>query len=894
MTQPDVTPGSPPSDSGELLEASWTDRGRAVRGRELGLELLMTSGFVACLAALIAIAQPGEAPHPVAWAVVVAYAIAARTDFPIGSGHVVPTQLFLVPLFALAPAQLVPALVFVGLAVGVAGEAALGRTRSDRLVYCGGDAMHSLGPALVLCMFAGGDGFAAGPEVLLLAFAAQLAFDFASSSLHDLLVFGTRPKLHARVLVWVWGVDAALAPLGLMAAEATLLVPLAGLAALPLVALLSALSADRSRRIDHAHERLEALNRERRRREAAVQRVGDALASNLDIAALMDVVGRAAVEALEGEAGRAREAVRAHASGDVVGPPGAAALLDEVEVLALAASGEVAALERGGYFALAGVIGDIGVISVARSTPFEPEERSLLAHLCTQAAASAANLVGHQRLRDAEARLRHQAFHDGLTGLANRALFSDRVAHALQRTVRDPQPLGVLYIDLDGFKLVNDTLGHDAGDELLVVAAERIRSCLRTEDTAARLGGDEFAVLLEDLPEPGEAEAVAERLRVALRAPVPIREREFVVRASIGIALPAPGADPESVLRQADLAMYSAKSRGGDRVEPFRAEMLASADTRTELANDLSRAVERGEIELHFQPIYDLETDRPHAVEALARWRHPRRGLLAPAAFIPLAEERGLIDTLGRFIVDEACRVAAGWHGGEHGPPKVTVNVSSAQLRMATFAGFVAGTLRSHGLESDRLMLEVTESVAVATDSETQATLDALGRLGVGLALDDFGTGFSSLSYLARTKVDLLKLDRAFLADVEQDAVQARLVAGVMQLAQSLGVPVVAEGIERPAQLERVRAMGGRYGQGYLFGKPVDAATFARQFDPPPAVAQAPLPLVLAAVGEPAGIGEAAAAGAADQIDDPGGGDERPEPAGAVGAATQRIDDRAA
>jgi diguanylate cyclase (GGDEF)-like protein len=815
--------------SDELLEASWADRGRAVRGRELRLELLMTALFGVAAFALLVVFPPERTWEPAAAAVVLAYAIAARADFPIGSGHVVPTQLFLVPMFALAPAQLVPALVFIGLAVGVAGEAALGRTRGDRLVYCGGDAMHALGPALVISAFAGGNAFHAGADILLLAFAAQLTFDFASSSLHDLLVFGTRPRLHAKVLLWVWSVDAALAPLGLLAAEATLLTPLAALAALPLVGLLTAIAADRSKRIDHAHERLEALNRERRRREAAVQRVGDALASNLDLDALMDLVGRAATEALEGETGRARHVGAVRRDGD----PRVADLLDAVEQEALQGGPEVFQREADGLHAVAASIGElpdpVGVISVARSTPFSDEERSLLVHLCAQAAVSADNLVGHERLREAEARLRHQAFHDGLTGLANRALFADRVAHALRRTLRDPEPLAVLYIDLDGFKLVNDTLGHDAGDELLVVTAERIRGVLREGDTAARLGGDEFAVLVENLPEQSEADMVAERLRATLRAPIVIRDREFTVRASIGIALPAPGADPEMVLRQADLAMYAAKSRGGDRVERFHPDMLTSADTRTELANDLAHAIESGELELHFQPIFDLATDRPHAVEALARWRHPRRGLLPPAAFIPLAEERGMIDELGRFIVDEACRAAAGWPGHPDEAPKVTVNISSAQLRVPSFARHVAKALARHGLPSHRLVLEVTESVAMATDAETQSTLHALGGLGVGLALDDFGTGFSSLSYLARTKVDLLKLDRAFLAGVDEDAVQARLVGGVMQLAHSLGVLVVAEGIERPAQLQRVLELGGQLGQGFLLGEPVDAATFAHQ-----------------------------------------------------------------
>jgi diguanylate cyclase (GGDEF)-like protein len=818
----------PPGGSDELLEASWADRDRTVHGRELRLEALMTAGFLVGLVALIALAGGVEAPHPVAAAVLVAYAIAARADFPIGSGHVVPTQLFLVPLFALAPAALVPALVFAGLAVGLLGEALFGRSRLDRLAYCGGDSIHALGPALVLTVFAGGDVVMAAPAVLLLAFVAQLAFDFVSSSVHDRLVFGTRPEIHVRVLLHVWGVDAALAPLGLVAAELTSHTPWAALAPLPLVALLSAMAIDRSRRIKSAHERLEALRLERRRREAAVLRVGDALASNLDLEALLELVGRAATEALDGDDGRASPAADLRAF-DGRG----AAALQEAERRALGCAPEIADAERDGRYAVAGVIGEpaepIGVLAVVRTTPFSVEERSLLLYLCGQAAISAGNVAQHELLRDAEARLRHQAYHDGLTGLANRALFAERVADAVRRSAADPAAVAVLFIDLDGFKLVNDSLGHDAGDELLIVAAHRIRGCLRQDDVAARFGGDEFAVLLEGSD---GADAIAERLRVSLREPVKIGDREFVVRASIGTALGTPDAGHESLLRRADLAMYEAKSAGGDRVERFRPEMLAHADVRTELTTDLRRAVACGEVELHFQPIVDLHDGRVHAVEALARWRHPARGLLPPCDFIELAEQTGMIVELGEHILDAACRTAAGWPvvGGEI--PPVSVNVSSAQLRSPTFAAHVTGALARSGLPASQLVLELTESVAMASDAETKATLAALRALGVALALDDFGTGYSSLSHLARMQVDLLKLDRAFLAGIDEEAAQARLVGGVIQLAGTLGVPVIAEGIERQAQLERLLELGGHLGQGYLLGAPMEPAAISARLGP--------------------------------------------------------------
>jgi diguanylate cyclase (GGDEF)-like protein len=435
-------------------------------------------------------------------------------------------------------------------------------------------------------------------------------------------------------------------------------------------------------------------------------------------------------------------------------------------------------------------------------------------------------VVQHELLRDAEARLRHQAFHDGLTGLPNRARLAERVARVLERGgSRAADAAAVLFIDLDGFKLVNDTLGHEAGDELLVSIAGRIRDCLRHGDTAARLGGDEFAVLLEGLASAQQGDEVADRLRRALSAPIDVRGREFVVHASIGIVHRDQGSDCEDLLRKADLAMYEAKSRGGDRVEAFRAELLTDADTRRELANDLRGAVERGELELRFQPIVDLADGRTCAVEALARWRHPRRGLLDPAAFIPVAEQTGLIDGIGRCILEQACRAAAAWPGAD--APKVTVNVSSAQLRKPTFALEVAIALEQHGLPAARLMLEVTESVAIDTDPETEQTLQGLRRLGVGLALDDFGTGYSSLSHLAHTSVDLLKLDRAFLADMDEDPVQARLVGAVIQLATSLGVSIVAEGIEREGQLAKLRELGGHLGQGFLLGPPVEPAELA-------------------------------------------------------------------
>jgi diguanylate cyclase (GGDEF)-like protein len=310
-------------------------------------------------------------------------------------------------------------------------------------------------------------------------------------------------------------------------------------------------------------------------------------------------------------------------------------------------------VERDGVHALACLIGSVAepdaVVAVARRREFYEEERDLLAHLCRQATVSAANARSHELLRAAEARLRHQAFHDVHTGLANRALFTDRVSHALRRRARDGRSLAVLFLNLDGFKLVNDRLGHDAGDELLLTVARRIEGCVRPGDTAARFGGDEFALLLEEIGEAAQAEAIAERVRVALAAPVHIRGGEFHVRASVGLVLADAESSHEKLLRRANLAMYAAKGDGGDRVQRFHPEMLSSADSRTELAYDLRAAAAHDQLELHYQPIVDLADGSIHGVEALVRWRHPEQGLLAAGAFIGLAEEAGAMEDIERF-----------------------------------------------------------------------------------------------------------------------------------------------------------------------------------------------------------------------------------------------------
>ncbi len=558
--------------------------------------------------------------------------------------------------------------------------------------------------------------------VIALAFAAQLGFDYLSSLVHDLVALRVRPELHTKVLGQVWSVDLALLPFGLLAAAASQSWPWVALAPLPLVILLAALAADRSRRINTAQERLEELEHERGRHQTAIDRIGDALASRLHLSALLEVVTKVATDALDGAAGRGRAqgsfAEDPGSSGLVHEPDVCAAVLEAAENRALASS-QITEAENAGMFAVSSPIGGppepIGTISVARSRPFSNEERALLTRLCQQAAVSASEALRHEQLRAAEAGLRHQAFHDPLTGLPNRSRFVARVEEGLRR---DSDQVAVLFIDLDGFKVVNDTLGHEAGDELLVVVARRLSSCLRSGDVAARLGGDEFAVLLHELQPGDRAAGVARRLLSSLSQPISARGHEFVVHASVGLAYSSPGIEPDDLLRDADLAMYAAKRDGGHRVTVFTDEMLVRAESRIELVQDMPDALARSDFELRFQPIIDLADGGVEAVEALVRWRHPSRGLLKPDAFIASAEQMGMIDEIGHWVLDQSCRLIAHELPAGAGKPRVTVNVSPIQLREPRFASDVIACVGRHGISPERLMLEVTESIAIEENAQ--------------------------------------------------------------------------------------------------------------------------------------------------------------------------------
>jgi diguanylate cyclase (GGDEF)-like protein/PAS domain S-box-containing protein len=433
---------------------------------------------------------------------------------------------------------------------------------------------------------------------------------------------------------------------------------------------------------------------------------------------------------------------------------------------------------------------------------------------------NARDTTERKRLAD---ELRHQALHDTLTGLANRALLGDRVAHALARRSDGPGLVAVLFIDLDDFKTVNDSLGHGVGDRLLVLVADRLRSCLRSADTAARLGGDEFAILLDEPDNEEQVVLVAERLLGSFQHPFVVDGHEIVVTASVGIAADAArAASADHLLRNADAAMYLAKQRGKGRWERYDERMHTEALERLELRTSLARAVEDGELSVHYQPIVDLVTGRTVAVEALARWVHPTRGPVSPAQFIPVAEETGLIVPMGRWILQKACADLAAKPGGEE--LGLTVNVSVRQLHDCHLVDDVLAALATTGLPASRLTVEITESILMSNTDQALDRLSELRRHGVRIAIDDFGSGYSSLGYLQRFPVDVLKLDRSFVDDLQLDRPVGGVVRAIVELADGLGVRLIAEGIETLDQAEALRRRGCRYGQGFLYARPVPIA----------------------------------------------------------------------
>jgi diguanylate cyclase (GGDEF)-like protein/PAS domain S-box-containing protein len=427
--------------------------------------------------------------------------------------------------------------------------------------------------------------------------------------------------------------------------------------------------------------------------------------------------------------------------------------------------------------------------------------------------------------KELEAQLVHQAFHDGLTGLANRTLFAERVEHALGRSGKGE--LAVLFIDLDDFKHVNDSLGHAAGDQLLVAAARRLQGCLRPADTAARLGGDEFAVLLERVTDAEAAAAVAGRVLDTLHQPFGLNGRTIPIKASLGVATGRPGTDEaEELLRNADVAMYAAKAGGKDRYELFRPDMHEDMLQRLELETELRHAADRDQLVLHYQPIVELVSGRITRVEALVRWEHPTKGLLPPSAFIPLAEEQGLIGPIGNWVLLQACLQARRWQDQfpDAPPLSVHVNLSGRQLEEQRLVGEVVQALDTARLSPRLLTLEITESVLVSDIEAMSARLRELKGLGVLLAIDDFGTGYSSLSYLRRFPIDMLKIDKAFVDGIGRGREDTALAHAIIKLSNTLQLHAVAEGIEEPEQATNLVTLGCRDGQGFYFSRPLPTA----------------------------------------------------------------------
>ncbi|MCR0982907.1 bifunctional diguanylate cyclase/phosphodiesterase [Roseomonas populi] len=442
----------------------------------------------------------------------------------------------------------------------------------------------------------------------------------------------------------------------------------------------------------------------------------------------------------------------------------------------------------------------------------------------------------------AEAQIRYLAHHDGLTGLPNRTLLADRANQALETAMREGRSIALLCLNLDRFKAVNDLLGHDGGDKLLLQAAERLRELVRGGDTIARLSADEFAIVQADLDAPEDAAALARRIIQALSAPFDIEGQAFQVSTSVGVAIfPADGRTVPRLLRNADTALHRAKREGPGTLCFFEAALEQRLMERRALERDLRTAIERGELHLAYQPQFDTQSLEMTGAEALLRWNHPRRGAVSPGEFVPVAEESGLILPLGRWVLDTACAEAMRWPI----PCRVAVNISPAQFRQPDLLPAISGLLERTGLPPHRLKMEVTEGLLIDDTERALTILQALKRMGIALSLDDFGTGYSSLGYLRRFPFDEIKIDQSFVRGLGRDVESAAIVEAVLALSRSLGISVVAEGVETEQQLEMLRSRGCPRVQGYLLGRPVPSAALFHS---------AGAGLVPGPMGQPAGL----------------------------------------
>jgi len=445
---------------------------------------------------------------------------------------------------------------------------------------------------------------------------------------------------------------------------------------------------------------------------------------------------------------------------------------------------------------------------------------------CAVSDVTARREVENLRL-EAERRLEFLAHHDTLTGLGNRVMFQKRVSHALTRAQRQKRDVALLYLDLDGFKQINDSFGHEVGDKLLVATAARLQSCVRAEDILARLGGDEFGIVLEEVAEAWGAALVAEKLIESLRTPFQVDGRELVLGVSVGICLfPADGANASELIRNADIAMYQAKQQGGNVVRFYTPALSEAVRARVDTESALRRAIEGGELEIHYQPMMEIDSRRIVGAEALLRWRDGSRGLLLPESFLPIAELSGLIVQVGNRVIDLVCAQIAAWRARSLAVPRLSVNVSARQCMNDDIIGVLRAALERHAVPAGALDLEITESCYL-DKAAIGSVLPALRDLGVSLTIDDFGTGYASLISLRNVPVSAIKIDRGFVAEITHAPGDGAIARAVIALGGSQSLRVIAEGVEEPGQLEALRAMGCQTCQGYLIAPPLPADAFA-------------------------------------------------------------------
>ncbi len=807
-----------------LLEASLPRRARRLPPRELAVETSLTGLFLAAAAALVAVGSAPLWAAPMALAMVGAYAIASRVAYPIATGVAVPTQPFLVGMFAFADARLVPLLALAGLTLGTIAACSSGRARWDRLSFGGGDIMHVLGPAVLLTAAGYTDASEAPWLVIVAAFGAQCAVELVTSTARDWITSGIRPRIQVLVMGQVWALDAALTPIGVMAVAAADSTGLEWLplTLLPLVAVVAHSARDRTERIDRLRLRLEDLQRERQRLQTAVKRIGDAFASRLDLDALVSILAGATLDALDAQAGRGTVV---HGSGrpsfSAEASRALRPLLDQAEKEALDREAVTETHDESGW-ALAAPIspagGTIAIVSVARAgSPFTKAEREVVEYLCLQAAVAAGDIARHKVLH-------RQAVTDALTGVANHRSFQELLEDVYKIRRTTGAAISLLLLDLDDFKRVNDTYGHQTGDRVLSAIGQCLLRNCRLNDEPARYGGEEFAMVLPDT-DVADATLMAERLRSeieALRFQGPSGDT-LKVTASIGVASAGKAApDKTALIAAADSALYEAKSAGKNRVSVAAAESPATTG-RPRAADDLPSqmrlGLERDEFVLHYQPKIALPSGSMIGVEALVRWHHPELGLLGPARFLPWAEGTELMPQITSWVLDRALGQAVAWRDAGWRLP-VAVNVNAQDLADDEFPAKASRALRKAGATPDQLTLEITEHMAIATVDNVMGVLTDLRRAGITVSIDDFGTGHSSLTRLRDLPVDELKLDRDLLRQ-SPSSQDLAITRAAIALGRDLGLTVVAEGVEDAERLDFLISMECDAAQGYYICPPL-------------------------------------------------------------------------